>query len=73
MERFFFVRTLKFLGFNRGMSTVPKPVITMPKKWQDRMIKELNEEQNEIKQEKSKQGNTKVLYIIKCDIVEVPF
>ena len=61
------------MGFNRGISTVPKPVITMPKKWQDRMIKELNEEQNEIKQEKSKQGNTKVLYIIKCDIVEVPF
>ncbi len=62
------------------MSTVAKPTITVPFKWQKRMAKELNEKQDQNKFQKSQQGNTKVYFIpynqcisflIACFIIQV--
>lgn len=64
MERVILVNTLGIIA-KRYVSTVSKPTITVPLKWQKKMARNLvlNQEQNRLK--KSQQGNTKVKSI-KC-------
>jgi len=59
MERFLVMKSLKL--FSRAISTVSKPeTITMPRKWHKKMVKDLNERQEQDKLNKSYKGNLKV-------------
>ncbi|KAI9556222.1 hypothetical protein GHT06_018796 [Daphnia sinensis] len=65
MERFIFTKTLRLFQGNRLASTVSKPVITIPLKWQKKLTRDLNQKQEQDRLKASHQGNTKVC-IVSC-------
>lgn len=60
MERFISTKALSLFQSNRFVSTVSKPVITIPLKWQNKLTRDLNQKQEQDRLKASLQGNTKV-------------
>ncbi|KZS20218.1 putative ATP-dependent RNA helicase DDX28 [Daphnia magna] len=65
MERFISTKALSLFQSNRFVSTVSKPVITIPLKWQNKLTRDLNQKQEQDRLKASLQGNTKVC-IVSC-------